>query len=198
MDPVKHRRVVVGLASLVLLAFGVGVAASLLSRAGSGTAASAATADTKRSGGETPKPAQDAAKPAPTIPAAKSVAESTVASGPPPGVEGWVEGVVGTPAAGGRVVVGGWAADRVAGAPVTKVEVLLDGKVVATANLGVERPDVAKAIGRDSYARAGWNAVIDLAGVAPGRHTVSAKAYGKDGNGVALDGTRDVDVTPAS
>lgn len=194
MDPVKHRRIVIGLAALVLLAFGIGVAASLWSHgvAGEG-AASAATTGAKTAGQGA---AKVAAAPAPSA-AAKPPAP-TVAAGPATGVEGWVEGVVGTPVAGGKVVVGGWAADRVAGAPVTKVEVLLDGKVVATANLGVERPDVVQAIGRASYARAGWNAVVDLAGVAPGRHAVSAMAYGKDGPGVALDGTRTVDVTPAS
>jgi hypothetical protein len=204
MDPVKHRRIVLGLAGLVLVAFAVGMAASLLSHGVAGeTAASAATTRAqlaKSDDEQSPaKPAPAAAKPAAGQPAvAPAAPAATAASGPPPGVEGWVEGVVGTPVAGGKVVVGGWAADRVAGAPVRKVEVLLDGKVVATANLGVERPDVVKAIGRDSYARAGWNAVLDLAGVAPGRHAVSAMAFGKDGPGVALDGARDIDVTPAS
>lgn len=114
-----------------------------------------------------------------------------------PGLEGWIDGVVGAPVAGGKVVVGGWAADRVAGAPVSKVEVLLDGKNVGTATVGVERKDVAKTIGRDSYVRSGWNAVVDLTGVAPGPHKIGAVAYDAAGRRETLRGDQSIDVKPA-
>lgn len=177
MDPVKHRRFVVVLSALVLAAFGIGVGASLLPLRG-------ADAETE-------------AKPKPATSAAPAAAPVTKASAAPAGLEGWIEGVVGEPVAGSKVVVGGWAADRVAGAPVAKVEVLLDGKPVATANLGVARADVAKTIGRDGYARSGWNAVLDLTGVSPGKHEVTAVAYGKDGARQPLSGTASIDVRSA-
>jgi hypothetical protein len=198
MDQVKYRRVVLVLAAAVLLAFGVGIATSLLSHGDAADrAASAATEGSAKSSGAK-NDAKPGVKPAATTVAASVAAAVATPAAPPPGVEGWLEGVVGTPVAGSKVVVGGWAADRNAGAPVTKVEVLLDGKVVATANLGVERPDVAKTVGRDSYTRAGWNAVLDLAGVAPGKHEVSAVAYRNDGTRDPLEGARSIDVTPAS
>lgn len=179
MDPVKHRRFVVVLAALVLAAFAIGVGASLLPLRG---------ADAETSAKAKPKPAASAA-PA-TAPVAK-------ASAVPAALEGWIEGVVGEPVAGSKLVVGGWAADRVAGAPVAKVEVLLDGKPVATANLGVARADVAKTIGRDGYAKSGWNAVLDLTGVSPGKHELTAVAYGKDGARQPLSGTASIDVRAA-
>jgi len=180
MDHVKHRRFVVVLSALVLAAFGIGVGASLLPLRG---------ADAETDAKAKPKPAATAA-PSAAVPVAK-------ASAVPAGIEGWIEGVIGEPVAGSKVVVGGWAADRVAGSPVAKVEVLLDGKPVATANLGVARADVAKTIGRDGYAKSGWNAVLDLTGVSPGRHEVTAVAYGKDGARQALSGTAGIDVRAA-
>jgi hypothetical protein len=119
-------------------------------------------------------------------------AKTTTASAPT--LEGWIEGIVGAPVVGGQIVVGGWAGDRAKGAPVAKVEVLLDGKPEAVATTNLPRADVAKVVGRLDYAQSGWNAVLNLDDVEAGPHTVSAVAYDAEGNQKALQGGKTIQV----
>jgi hypothetical protein len=112
--------------------------------------------------------------------------------GTPP--EGWMDAVNGTAKAGGSIAIGGWAADAEDGAPVKKVEVLLDNNVVAEGTLGTERADVVKVSGRQDWLRAGWAATISLATVSPGHHRLSALAYDSAGNKSTLNGSRDIEV----
>jgi hypothetical protein len=113
---------------------------------------------------------------------------------PKPGLEGWIEGVVGEPVVGGKIAVAGWAADRQTGTPVNRVEVLLDGSPVAVATVNVARPDVAKVTGRPDWDKAGWTAIVDLQGVSPGRHTISAIAAGRQGRKQSLHGDKRIEV----
>jgi len=114
--------------------------------------------------------------------------------GSPP--EGWMDAVNGTARTGGSIAIGGWAADAEDGAPVKKIEVLLDNNVVAEGTLGTERTDVVKVSGRQDWLRAGWAATISLATVSPGHHQLSAVAYDSAGNRTTLSGSRDIEVAP--
>jgi hypothetical protein len=109
--------------------------------------------------------------------------------------EGFVDEVNGELKTGGSITVVGWAADTEDGAPVKKVEVLLDNNVVAQATLGGDRVDVANTIGRQDWLRAGWAASVSLANVARGRHNLAAIAYDSAGNKGTLNGARDIQVT---
>jgi Bacterial Ig domain len=108
--------------------------------------------------------------------------------------EGFVDEVNGKLKTGGSITVVGWAADTEDGAPVKKVEVLLDNNVVAQATLGGDRVDVANTIGRQEWLHAGWAASVSLANVAPGRHTIAAIAYDSAGNKGTLNAARDIQV----
>jgi hypothetical protein len=110
------------------------------------------------------------------------------------GLEGWIEGVVGDPVVGGKVAVAGWAADRGKGSPVYRIEVFLDGRSAGFATVGVERADVAKVLSRPDYAKAGWTAVIDLQGVSPGAHRISAIAQDAKGTRQSLHGDKRITV----
>jgi hypothetical protein len=105
-----------------------------------------------------------------------------------------VDAVNGVAKTGGSIAIGGWAADAEDGAPVKKVEVLLDNNVVAEGTLGTERSDVVKISGRQDWLRAGWAATISLATVSPGVHKLSVVAYDSSGNRSTLNGARDIDV----
>lgn len=107
---------------------------------------------------------------------------------------GYLDGVDGEIKTGGSIMVSGWAADNEDGAPVKKVEVLLDSKVVAQATLGKERGDVATTTGHLAWQRAGWDAVVSLANVSSGAHKLSAIAHDSAGNSATLNGTRDIKV----
>ena len=113
------------------------------------------------------------------------------------GLEGWIDGVVGDPVAGGKIAIAGWAADRAKGTPVHRVEIFLDGSPVGFATVDVPREDVARVVGRLDYAKAGWTAVVDLRGVAPGEHRISAIAQGASGEKQSLRGDKTIRVKPA-
>jgi 4-amino-4-deoxy-L-arabinose transferase-like glycosyltransferase len=81
----------------------------------------------------------------------------------------------------GELVVKGWAADSREGAPVARVEVRIDSAAVGTATLGLERPDVARALGRDDFLRSGWRFEMPLASLSPGTHEVTAVATNRLG-----------------
>jgi hypothetical protein len=108
--------------------------------------------------------------------------------------EGFVDEVTGELKTGGSITVVGWAADTEDGAPVKKVEVLLDNNVVAQATLGSERADVAQALGRKDWLRAGWIATVSLDKISPGLHKITAIGYDSAGNKGTLNGARDIKV----
>lgn len=117
---------------------------------------------------------------------------ATLAGNNPP--VGFVDEVKGEFKTGASITVLGWAADAEDGAPVKKVEVLIDSNVVAEASLGVDRPDVVKVTNRSDWQRAGWEVSVRLANVAPGLHKLTAVAYDSAGTKAALNGARNIEV----
>jgi RHS repeat-associated protein len=87
---------------------------------------------------------------------------------------------------GGLIRSLGWAADTEDGAPVAKIELLLDGNALGLATLGGSRPDVAAAYSRSDFTNSGWNFTGSIGNVAPGTHTISAVAYDWSGNASTL------------
>lgn len=77
--------------------------------------------------------------------------------------------------------VAGWAADDKTGAPVQKVEVLLNDRVAATAQLGLARKDVVAALRRNDFLRSGWSTRIDLRKYPPGTYRLTARAFSAPG-----------------
>lgn len=74
---------------------------------------------------------------------------------------------------GKTITASGWAADNEMGAPITRVDILLDGVDVANATLGGARQDVATALGRPDYLNSGWTWTYNTSSLALGTHTVS-------------------------
>ena len=109
-------------------------------------------------------------------------------AGPSSGLEGSVDLVRLSPS-GRSLDAAGWAADRKTGAPVAKVEVRLNDRVVALARVGLARQDVAGAFGRSSYLYSGWTAQIDVSGFRPGVYEVSVYASGAAGERLLLPNT---------
>lgn len=83
--------------------------------------------------------------------------------------------------------VTGWAADDRAGAPVAKVEILLNGSVAGVAHLGEVRRDVAQTYRRKDLLNSGWKAFIDLKGRAAGVYRVTARAWNGRGQSALLN-----------
>ena len=133
---------------------------------------------------------------APSNKSANTNPPSAVQPHTPGAPEGYLDAVQGETKTGASITVMGWAADLEDGSPVKKVEVLLDNNVVAQATLGKERADVAKVTGRPGWQRSGWETIVSLANVAPGRHKLTAVAYDSSGNNAPLAGARDIDVAP--
>ena len=72
--------------------------------------------------------------------------------------------------------VSGWAADLQEGAPVKQVQILIVGKAVGNATLGLSRPDVAAARDNPAYLDSGWSFTYAVSGLSLGSHTASAVA----------------------
>ncbi len=102
------------------------------------------------------------------------VAGQTSAASP---VIGGIDGITGTLKTDGKILVVGWAVDLQLGSPVTRVDVVLDGKTSVQAELGDDRPDVVKALARNDAKLSGWVATISLANVPAGPHTLSVLVY---------------------
>jgi phospholipase C len=80
-----------------------------------------------------------------------------------------------------NVLVSGWAADKVDGAPVAQVVVYIDNVSYGNATLGYSRPDIATAYNDTRYTNSGWKKAFNIGNLAPGTHTVKAVAYNKAG-----------------
>ncbi|MDD9148211.1 Ig-like domain-containing protein [Sporolactobacillus sp. CQH2019] len=91
-------------------------------------------------------------------------------------------GVIDNPAAGstlqGTVTVRGWFLD---GTGVSKVEVLVDGKVIGNATYGLSRPDVYKAYSQYKNNQSGYQYSLNTAQLASGTHRLSIRETGKNG-----------------
>jgi hypothetical protein len=111
---------------------------------------------------------------------------------PAPTVMGWIDMAKHAPGSG-VLEVAGWAADVRTGAPIARVEILLNDKVVGIASTGEVRPDVVKAMKRNDFAKAGWKARIDLKGVRPGTYRVAARGWNARGESAVLN-TGPVDI----
>jgi hypothetical protein len=94
----------------------------------------------------------------------------------------WIDTPLPNAAGTGRLAVRGWALKPEAG--LAKVELTLDGVVVATADYGQPRPDVLEYWGLDPARHAadvGFSAELDLSGRTPGRAWLGLRLHGADG-----------------
>ena len=82
-----------------------------------------------------------------------------------------------------RFDVQGWAFKD--GVGIARIEVLLDGRVVAQADTGLDSPGTAaywKISTDPDHPRVGFRARVDAGGVAPGRHWLGLRLHGRDGS----------------
>jgi phospholipase C len=84
------------------------------------------------------------------------------------------------------LVVSGWAADKVDGAPVDHVTIFIDNKQVGLATLGFARQDVANAFHDQRYLYSGWQFTYSIGMMPLGNHTVTAIAYNRAGASTQL------------
>jgi len=83
---------------------------------------------------------------------------------------------VNTVALSDNLLVSGWAADPQDGAPVSQVQILIDGTPVGNATLGLPRPFVAASFNNPAYLNSGWTFTYAASGLSLGSHTISAVA----------------------
>lgn len=79
----------------------------------------------------------------------------------------------------GTIDVRGWALNS---SGVVKSEVLVDGKVVGNAQIGISRPDVLKVYPEYQNGSSGYLFKLDTKKLSDGRHTISVRSTGKDGS----------------
>lgn len=111
---------------------------------------------------------------------AKIITVSTTSTGPPFGsLDQAVDASShsSTVSTADNLLVTGWAADPQDGAPVSQVQILIDGTAVGNATLGFSRPDVAAALGSSTYLNSGWKFTYAASGLSVGTHTVTVVAY---------------------
>ena len=100
---------------------------------------------------------------------------------------------------GGTLLVAGWAADQQDGAPISKVQVLIDDAVVGEATLGDARPDVAAALNNPAFTNSGWHFSYPVPGnLLPGTHTVRAVARNSIGSIASLSNLVNITITTAN
>lgn len=78
----------------------------------------------------------------------------------------------------GQSVVKGWFLD---GSGVSKVEVLIDGKTIGTAQYGIARSDVAKVYPQYKNTNSGYQYTLDTTKFTNGKHTLVVKETGRNG-----------------
>jgi hypothetical protein len=103
----------------------------------------------------------------------KNITVSATSTGPPYGfLDSALDATThsSTVALADNLRVNGWAVDPQDGAPVSQVQILVDGNVVGTATLGLSRPDIT------GYPNSGWSFTYAVSGLSIGTHTVSAVA----------------------
>lgn len=108
----------------------------------------------------------------------------------------WIDSPAARDVAGERLEVSGWAFKD--GVGLDKVEVLLDGRIVAEARYGLPSPGTAaywKTSIDPNHPNVGFVADFDLSGVAAGRHWLGLRLHGRDGS-VEDWAEQPVDVAP--
>ncbi len=93
-----------------------------------------------------------------------------------------------------NLVVNGWAADVAQGAPVSQVQIFIDGHAAGTATLGIARPDVVKAYNNSAYLNSGFTFTYPAAGLATGPHHVTAVATDSFAASATLNGSLTITV----
>ena len=100
-----------------------------------------------------------------------------------------VKGSLDQPAPGstinGSKTIFGWILDM---SGVSKIEVLVDGKVVGQAVYGDARPDVKKVYPDFNNGNAGYHYVLNTTGFSNGKHTITVRETGKTGRITTLSG----------
>ena len=77
----------------------------------------------------------------------------------------------------GTYTVSGWVLD---GAGVQSVEVIVDGKVLGSANYAKDRPDVQQVFPLYNNPKAGYDFTLDLSGLSAGQHTLTVRETSKN------------------
>lgn len=85
----------------------------------------------------------------------------------------------------GQSVVKGWFLDE---KEVSKLDILVDGKVVGQALYGDARPDVQKAYPQYKNGNAGFHYTLDTSKLSDGKHTITIRETGKNGHTKTLSG----------
>jgi len=80
-----------------------------------------------------------------------------------------------------RVAVVGWAVDDQAAAPARTVFIDVDGLPYQQAVYGDDSPQAVAALGSPSYARCGFDAILDTTRLAPGAHELTVRVVSADG-----------------
>lgn len=91
----------------------------------------------------------------------------------------------------------GWAADNEMGAPISRVDILVNGNDVGDASLGGHRPDVASFYGRSDYTYSGWSFSWNTGGLPAGTHSLEFRAWDNQGASTTF-GYRTFTVTNSS
>jgi hypothetical protein len=74
------------------------------------------------------------------------------------------------------LLISGWVADPLDGAPMSNVKVYIDGSLIGTPTLGIARPDVASYFNRAAYTNSGYQLIYSAATLSTGTHTVTVVA----------------------
>lgn len=85
--------------------------------------------------------------------------------------------------AGMPMTVSGWAVDDKAQSAAKSVSVAVDGGQPLVAEYNISRPDVAKALGNGAFARSGFLARINTAGLKSGPHELTFAVVDRAGDG---------------
>lgn len=118
----------------------------------------------------------------------RPVPKSPGASDPttPPAIAGFIDAInySGSPSlkSGESLVIRGWAVDQRRGAPVPKVEALVNGMVIGATTEFHNRPDVVGESDRPDYEKSGWVIRAKLPGLTPGRYQLEARVVMGDGS----------------
>ncbi|WP_413307053.1 Ig-like domain-containing protein [Bacillus sp. 1P10SD] len=92
------------------------------------------------------------------------------------------KGYIESPAPGSKINgltnIEGWFLD---GSGVSKIEILVDGKIVGDAQYGTARPDVAKAFPDYQEANSGYRYSLDTRNLTNGQHSLTVRGTGKNG-----------------
>ena len=96
-----------------------------------------------------------------------------------------VSAIASAKAVAGHLSAQGWAASCVAGAPLTAVTALIDGKPVGETKSFQPRPDVSAAFSRTDFGFA-WSLDVPLKDLGPGEHKVTFTGSNATGDVVVL------------